>query len=84
MSTLKKLMYKIISSGAEKAEVPDMSTDDMLMGMAEDTPALMPWILKLQSGEVSKEEFNQICTGFLVKELYAFRKEEENSRMQAW
>ena len=84
MNAFRKMMYKVLSSGVNKAEIPAMSVDDMLMKVAEDTPELREWIVKLADGEVSQEEFNRICTGQMVKELYAFRKEEENSRMQAW
>ncbi|AWC85814.1 MULTISPECIES: hypothetical protein [Enterobacter cloacae complex] len=83
MSSFKKLMYKILSTGSE-AVVPEMSTDELVMKVAQDTPDLKLWVVKLESGEVTREEFNRVCIGHIVKELYAFRKEEENSRMQAW
>lgn len=84
MNAFRKMMCKMISSGDVSAEMPDMGMDEMLEKVANDTPELKLWVVKLSDGEVSREEFNRVCVGWMVKELYAFRKEEEDSRMQAW
>lgn len=84
MNAFRKMMYRMISSGDVSADMPDMGMDELLEKVAQDPPELKSWAVKLSDGEVSREEFNRVCVGWMVKELYAFRKEEEDSRMQAW
>lgn len=56
----------------------------MLREFANNTPELKPLLARLEAGEVSEKDFTDACVMHMVKELNAFRKEEEDSRMQAW
>lgn len=85
MNLFRQAIYKLLSSGSDVMTTGTGSDYlSLLRGFADDTPELRPLLARYAAGEVSEKDFTDACVMFMVKEIYAFRKEEENSRMQAW
>ncbi|EMC9752140.1 hypothetical protein WDR88_003597 [Enterobacter cloacae] len=84
MNFVRKVMFKLLSGTSKPANPPDAKISDMLKDMADKTPALRPYLAELSTGQISASEFERVCIAHMCRELYAFRKEEEDSRMQAW